>query len=83
MQATISNNIYSFFFLCRRAPPGALLIGLLMLATPVPLLADALSELPANWQEQSSSQSRNLTFLEPNRPLARPLPRPARGWPNC
>lgn len=52
MQASILNNFYSFFFLCRRAPPGAVVIGLLMLATPVPLLADALSELPANWQDK-------------------------------
>ncbi|MGB5537535.1 MAG: hypothetical protein WBN08_16705, partial [Thiogranum sp.] len=29
-----------------------LLFGLLMLAPPLPLLADALSELPAAWQDK-------------------------------
>ena len=50
MQETSVNNIDASCFQRFLALPGALLIGLLTLRTSLPLLADALSEPPANWQ---------------------------------
>ena len=52
MQPDIFKSLSVYTFRHLRALPVALLTGLLMLITSLPLLADALSELPANWQDK-------------------------------